>query len=64
MSTAAPLQGGERRRMSLEDWASLPDDEPGELIDGASEGTIDVPGCEGLRLALDALWAFVDRRVS
>ncbi len=34
MSTAAPLQTGERRRMSLEEWASLPEDEPGELIDG------------------------------
>ncbi|MFS8070463.1 MAG: Uma2 family endonuclease [Byssovorax sp.] len=34
MSTAAPLQPGERRRMSLEEWASLPEDEPGELVDG------------------------------
>jgi Uma2 family endonuclease len=34
MSTAAPPQPGERRRMSLEEWASLPEDEPGELIDG------------------------------
>ena len=28
---------------------------------GASEGTIDVPGCAELRLDLDALWAEVDR---
>ena len=34
MGTVAPLQTGERRRMSLEEWASLPEDEPGELIDG------------------------------
>lgn len=29
---------------------------------GISEGAIDVPGCEGLRLDLDALWAKLDRR--
>jgi Uma2 family endonuclease len=34
MSSAAPLQAYERRRMSVEEWASLPEDEPGELIDG------------------------------
>lgn len=28
---------------------------------GISEGAIDVPGCEGLRLDLDALWAKLDR---
>jgi len=28
---------------------------------GASEGTVEVPGCAGLRLDLDALWAQVDR---
>jgi Uma2 family endonuclease len=33
MSAAAPVQT-ERRRMSLEEWASLPEDEPGELVDG------------------------------
>jgi len=33
MSTAAALQT-EARRMSLEEWASLPEDEPGELVDG------------------------------
>jgi Uma2 family endonuclease len=35
MSTAAPLQAGDRRPMSVEEWASLPEDEPGELVDGA-----------------------------
>lgn len=39
-----------------------------ELADGRygramerSSGVIDVPGCEGLRLDLDALWAYVER---
>src|SRR5438034_8253022 len=34
MSTAAPLQHVEERRISLDEWASLPEDEPGELVDG------------------------------
>jgi Uma2 family endonuclease len=34
MSTAVPLEAFEHRRMSLEEWASLPEDEPGELVDG------------------------------
>jgi Uma2 family endonuclease len=34
MSTAAPWQQAEERRMSLDEWASLPEDEPGELVDG------------------------------
>src|SRR5262249_46621439 len=34
MSTAAPWQLAEERRMSLDEWASLPEDEPGELVDG------------------------------
>lgn len=33
MSTAAPLSA-QRPRMSLDEWASLPEDEPGELVDG------------------------------
>jgi Uma2 family endonuclease len=28
---------------------------------GVSEGAVDVPGCEGLRLDLDALWAKLDQ---
>ena len=29
---------------------------------GATEGTVlEVPGCPGLRLAIDALWAIVER---
>jgi hypothetical protein len=34
MGTAAPREAEQRRRMSVEDWASLPEDEPGELVDG------------------------------
>ncbi len=33
MSTAAPYHAAPRR-MTLEQWASLPEDEPGELVDG------------------------------
>src|SRR4051812_45786808 len=58
MSTAAPHHAAPRR-MSLEEWASLPEDEPGELV-CTPKGTIDVPGCEGLRLDLDAMWAYAD----
>ncbi len=56
-------------------WLIDPDDRTFEIFElqagahylrvrAASEGAIDVPGCEGLRLDLDALWAYVDRRVS
>jgi hypothetical protein len=34
MSTAASLQHAEERRLSLEEWANLPEDEPGELVNG------------------------------
>lgn len=55
-------------------WLIDPDDRTFEIFElqagarylrvrAASEGAIDVPGCEGLRLDLDALWAHVDRRV-
>jgi Uma2 family endonuclease len=33
-AAAAAVQQPEERRMSLDDWASLPEDEPGELVDG------------------------------
>lgn len=53
-------------------WLIDPDDRTFEIFErdtagryasvlGASEGVVDVPGCEGLRLDLDALWAEVDR---
>jgi Uma2 family endonuclease len=56
-------------------WLIDPDDRTFEIFElqagahylrvrAASEGAIDVPGCEGLRLDLDALWAHVDRRGS
>jgi Uma2 family endonuclease len=56
-------------------WLIDPDDRTFEIFElqtgahylrvrAASEGAIDVPGCEGLQLDLDALWAYVDRRVS
>lgn len=56
-------------------WLIDPDDRTFEIFElqagahylrvrAASEGSIDVPGCEGLRLDLDALWAYVERRVS
>jgi Uma2 family endonuclease len=55
-------------------WLIDPDDRTLEIFElqpggrylrvvAAAEGTIDVPGCDGLRLDLDALWAYVDRRV-
>ncbi len=54
-------------------WLIDPDDRTFEIFElhagarylrvrAASEGTIDVPGCEGLLLDLDALWAHVERR--
>jgi Uma2 family endonuclease len=52
-------------------WLIDPDDRTFEIFElqaggylrvlGASEGTVDVPGCTGLRLDLDALWAQVER---
>ncbi|MFO0757750.1 MAG: Uma2 family endonuclease [Byssovorax sp.] len=53
-------------------WLIDPDDRTFEIFElqpggrylqvrAASEGSFDVPGCEGLRLDLDALWAHVDR---
>jgi len=53
-------------------WLIDPDDRTFEIFElqpgarylcvrAASDGTIDVPGCEGLRLDIDALWAYVDR---
>jgi len=53
-------------------WLVDPDDRTFEIFEreaagrylrilGVSEGTIDVPGCEGLRLDLNAMWAKIDR---
>lgn len=53
-------------------WLVDPDDRTFEIFEldarsryvrvvAASNGTIDVPGCEGLKLDLDALWAYVAR---
>lgn len=56
--------------LSLDEWFALPADAPGELVDGhlveeevlgASSGTLaDVPGCDGLTLDLDGIWAAID----
>jgi Uma2 family endonuclease len=35
MGNTAPNREPERRRMSLVEWAAMPGDEPGELVDGA-----------------------------
>jgi Uma2 family endonuclease len=54
-------------------WLVDPDDRTFEIFElqpgvqylrvrAVAEGTVDIPGCEGLRLDLDALWAYVDRR--
>jgi Uma2 family endonuclease len=56
-------------------WLIDPDDRRFEIFElqagadslrvrAASEGIIDVPGCDGLQLDIDALWAYVDRRAS
>ena len=53
-------------------WLIDPDDRTFEIFElqagarylrvrAAAEGTLDVPGCTGLRLDLDALWAQVER---
>ena len=55
-------------------WLIDPDDRTFEIFEldssgryvrlvGAVAGTIDVPGCEGLQLNLDALWAKIDQLV-
>ena len=38
----------------------LGDDGHYALVESAAEGTVDVPGCEGLRIDIDALWREVD----
>jgi Uma2 family endonuclease len=56
-------------------WLIDPDDRTFEIFElqggahylqvrAAAEGVIDVPGCEGLTLDIDALWAHVDRQIS
>jgi Uma2 family endonuclease len=53
-------------------WLIDPDDRTFEIFElqpgarylrvtAAAEGKVEVPGCEGLQLDLDALWAYVDR---
>ena len=53
-------------------WLVDPDDRTFEIFEldahgryarltGVADGQLDVPGCEGLRLDLDAIWARIDR---
>lgn len=63
MSTAALLQL-EPRRMSLEEWASLPEDEPGELVDGelVAEEVSDWDHEDVVGWLMRALWAWMGAR--
>ena len=76
MSRGTSIELPAAPELSLDEWFALPEDEPGELVDGrleldaqgrylhvlgASTGTLDrIPGCDGLTLDLDELWAAID----
>jgi len=67
----APLTDVRLERMSLEQWAALPEDEPGEIheldaqgryvhVVDATGGIVEsVPRCERLTIDIDALWGEV-----
>jgi hypothetical protein len=48
------------RRLSGDEWFGLPEGVPGELVDGLLVDEDSVPGCAGLSLNLDELWAELD----
>ncbi|MFS8066044.1 MAG: hypothetical protein ACMG6S_06705 [Byssovorax sp.] len=70
MTQSAIAEAPRAPLMSLAEWESLPEDEPGELEPSGryalavstAEGTVsEVPGCEDLAIDLDALWAEADQ---
>jgi Uma2 family endonuclease len=64
MSAAATVQQAEERRMSLDEWASLPEDEPGELVDGrlVEEEVADYDHEGVVAWLIYTLWGWIEPR--